>query len=416
MQEVDIKKYTPTSLTVTMYDTQSSTYGFTFNTECKPLCPVICIKKACDTDWTEYPFTSYEATTVNKDVQDVPYYISKTEVVLERNTLYSYFVCDKGTDARTDETTIRTNDCSKTAFSFAHVGDSQEGPAEFGRVLSCTCENMDFLVHTGDFVQRTKYEYQWTEMLDSNYQYLSKISVMPLGGNHESKFGSSAGKYEIEKHFNNKLAIEQSTIVGCFYSFVYGDVKFIMLNTNDLEDSRLKPDQYDWLLRELKENKCIWTIVSMHNPIYSVGQYGAHPERNGIALALKAQIHEIFAKYNVDIVLQGHDHALSRTLPIGIDYKPISESIEYINGMEYSVNPEGVIYLMNGPAGTQTRVPVAIEEGLYKYAECSNAASWAELHIDRNTLNVEVKWHDGEKECTYYKWGIKKTINKMTKK
>ena len=220
MHNVDITKYKPRSLTVTMYDTQSSLYGFTFNTVYKPLCPVIRIKKDGDFDWTEYPFASYEANTVNEDVQDVPYYISKAEVLLERNSVYSYFVGDKGCDIRTAEATIRTNDCNKKAFYFAHVGESQEGPREFRWVLSRTYDKMDFLIHTGDFVQRTKYEYQWTEMLDGNYQYLSSIPLMPIGGNHEAKYGNSAGKYEIEKHFNNKLPIEQSTELGCFYSFL----------------------------------------------------------------------------------------------------------------------------------------------------------------------------------------------------
>ena len=116
MNEFDITKYKPTSLTVSMFDAQSSVFGFTFNTVCKPLHPVIRIKKDGDKEWIEYPFESYEASTVNEDVQDVPYYISKAEVQLDKNSVYSYFVWDKGTDVRTEETTIRTKDCNKKAF------------------------------------------------------------------------------------------------------------------------------------------------------------------------------------------------------------------------------------------------------------------------------------------------------------
>lgn len=146
----------------------------------------------------------------------------------------------------------------------------------------------------------------------------------------------------------------------------------------------------------------------MHNPIYSVGKYGVDPERNGIARALKEQLHGIFAQYGVDIVLQGHDHAISRTFPIGEGGVPKTEIVEVIDDIEYSINPKGVIYLMNGPAGTQTRVPVEIDEALYKYAERSNVASWAEFFVDGNKLTFEVKYYGGEKDCTYYKWGIKK--------
>ena len=85
-----------------------------------------------------------------------------------------------------------------------------------------------------------------------------------------------------------------------------------------------------------------------------------------------------------------------------------AEIVEVIDDIEYSINPNGVIYLMNGPAGTQTRMPVEIDETLYKYAERSNVASWAEFFVDGNTLTFEVKYYDGEKDCTYHKWGIKK--------
>ena len=162
------------------------------------------------------------------------------------------------------------------------------------------------------------------------------------------------------------------------------------------------------LVKELKENPCAWTVVAMHNPIYSVGQYGVIPERNGIARALKEQIHGLFAEYGVDIVLQGHDHAISRTFPISADGKPRSETVEAVDGIGYSLSPKGVIYLMNGPAGTQTRIPVEVDQALYKYAQSSNAASWAELSVDGNTLTVEVKWCDSEGEHTYHKWGIRK--------
>ena len=87
MQEFDTAKYKPTSLTVTMYDTESSVYGFTFNTQEKPLCPVIRIRKEGDGQWSEHPFRSYEAATVNKEVQDETYYVSKAEVALERGLM-----------------------------------------------------------------------------------------------------------------------------------------------------------------------------------------------------------------------------------------------------------------------------------------------------------------------------------------
>ena len=142
--------------------------------------------------------------------------------------------------------------------------------------------------------------------------------------------------------------------------------------------------------------------------MYSVGKYGADETRNAIALALRDQLQGVFAQYGVDLVLQGHDHAISRTYPIDENGVPDTESIEDENGTPYIVDPDGVIYLMNGPAGTQQRAPVEIDEALYAYAESSRKASWAEITVTEDTLTVTIKWHDGSTEHVYHTWGIKK--------
>ena len=155
--------------------------------------------------------------------------------------------------------------------------------------------------------------------------------------------------------------------------------------------------------------KCKWTVVSMHNPMYSVGKYGADSERNAIALALREQLQDLFAEYGVDIVLQGHDHTISRTFTIDENGNPQTERFEKIDGIDYSIDPSGVIYVMNGPAGNQARDPFSVDNALFSYAQSSKAASWAELSFDGDTLTVTVKYHDGVGEKVYYTWGIKKT-------
>ena len=54
----------------------------------------------------------------------------------------------------------------------------------------------------------------------------------------------------------------------------------------------------------------------MHNPMYSVGKRGSDPGKKSVALSLAEQLNGLFAKYKVDIVLQGHDHMVSRTYPL----------------------------------------------------------------------------------------------------
>ncbi|MBQ7343280.1 MAG: metallophosphoesterase family protein [Clostridia bacterium] len=401
------KRYVPTSVTVTLYDTEESVYGFTYNTYNAPGDPVIQIKKAGDTEWEEIAPASYEATTQDGDGVSVSYFISKAEITLKRGTVYVYRVLDRAFGIITPEVTLKACDPASTSFTFSHVSDSQAGPAEFGRVMKSIADSSDFVIHGGDVVQYAHKEAEWTEMLDGNYEYIMGMPIIPITGNHETSYNNAT--FEIYKHFNNKIPEQTSVALGYYYSFVYGDVKFIMLNTNDLEDNRLKAEQYNWLVDELRNNTCKWTVVSMHNPMYSVGKYGADQTRNQIALALREQLGSLFAEYGVDLVLQAHDHAVSRTFPIDADGATTAEMTETENGVEYIVDPDGVIYIMNGPAGTQQRAPVAIEDGIYAYAETGRRASWADITVDGDTLTVTVKWHDGTSEQVYHTWGIKKS-------
>ena len=401
------KLYLPTSITVTMYDTENSVYGFTYNSVNAPIDPAIQIKKIGDAEWTEYIPRSYEASTFDRDDNLITYFVSELEIELHSDTDYVYRVCDKGADIYTPEITLKAGNASTDSFTFAHLSDSQNGSAEFGQVLSSVSGNVDFVIHTGDVVENSKYEDEWTEMLDGNYESVAGIPIMAISGNHESTYKN--GSYETDKHFHNNIPAQSSTALGYYYSFVYGDVKFIMLNTNDLTaENTLKAEQYDWLISELQSNSCKWTIVSMHNPMYSVGKYGADETRNAIALALRAQLGGVFAEYGVDLVLQGHDHAVSRTYAIDGSGVATEETLENIDGVEYIVDPSGVIYLMNGPAGTQAREPVAVDESLYAYAERGNKASWAEVTVTEDSLLITVKWYDGSRERVYQTWGIKK--------
>ena len=399
--------YTPTTLTVTLYDAEHSVYGFTFHTVNEPKDPVIRVRVATEESFREYPATSAKATSYARDDSEIEYYVSKAEVPLRADTSYVYCVYDRSTEACTEEIPLATKDPSKETFTFVHVSDSQDGPDEFGRVLASVSDRADFVIHTGDVVEYSKYEEEWTEMLDGNAEYVASLPIMAISGNHETTYRN--GSFETDKHFHNQLPEQSSTSLGYFYSFVYGDVRFIMLNTNDLTSKRLKPEQYDWLVGELANNTCRFTVVALHNPMYSVGKYGANPASNAISLALREQLGGIFAEYGVDLVLQGHDHVVSRTYPIDRLGVPQTETVVTENGVSYIVDPDGVIYVMNGPAGKQTRSPYEVDDTLYAYAATSKAASWAEIEVGEDTLTVTVKWHNGTSEQIYYSFGIKKS-------
>ena len=406
--EIEKIPYTPVSLTVSLYDSENSIYGFTCNTEKEPLRPVLQIAKGTSLgeEYEEHAvkvgkYFSYDASNGT-----ITYYVLKVEAALEVNKTYTYRIYDKYVDTGTPIATMQTKNPTATKFSFVHVSDTQDYPNAFANVLKTVSDKTDFLFHTGDVVEYSKYEYEWKAMLNGNFEYLSQIPMMAIAGNHETTFKN--GSNETYKHFNNKLPEQSSTLLGYFYSFNYGNAKFIMLNTNELTSNRLNSEQYYWLENELKNSEQTWTIVAMHNPMYSVGQWGADSSKNAPSLGLRSQLQGLFAQYGVDIVLQGHDHTVSRTYPINEKGEPQKETPQVENGVEYSINPNGVLYLMNGTAGGQTRGPHATDNKYYKYAQSSYASSWAEFSIEGNTMKVSVKYYTTSGVQTYQSWGIKK--------
>lgn len=395
-REASKADYTPRSLSVSLYDAESVTYGFTWNTDQMSVGTTLyyCVGSTFNADTAtkvngySEKFSSYTEAGDNTKEAAFDYYVSKVEVQWQPNTTYSYRVADRYVGNVNDATTytIKTVDPNATSFTFSHLSDSQtkeNSGVTYGKILNqITSGESAFVLHTGDVVEYSRYEDYWTQMLDTNAQYLSRIPVMALSGNHDTTYKSGTNSSETYKHFHYLLP-EQDVGCGIYYAFTYGKVRFIMLNTNFSDSSATKlPDkQYKWLKAELESAKekeesgeINWTIVSMHNPIYSAGKWGSDPSRNQIAMGLKSQLTGLFEENGVDIVLQGHDHCVTKRV----------------------VN--GVTYLMNGTAGTSAGAFCTSSGTLYKASDydyslqgSSSTGVWAEISVSESSIGVKVK-------------------------
>jgi 3',5'-cyclic AMP phosphodiesterase CpdA len=81
-------------------------------------------------------------------------------------------------------------------------------------------------------------------------------------------------------------------------------VRFFMLDS-----TYPVPEQIEWLDKELKGSKEDWKILVFHHPLYSSGG------RHGSDLKLRETLEPLFIKYNVSVVLTGHDHFYERIKP-----------------------------------------------------------------------------------------------------
>lgn len=127
-------------------------------------------------------------------------------------------------------------------------------------------------------------------------------AVATTVGNHD------ADNANYQYHFNvpNLSNLGDNKKVGGDYYFTYGDVLFMMLNTQDTNSA----EHIQFIKETVAENAdCKWKVVTLHQDIYGSAEHSNEPEIVNLRYALTPT----FEKYGVDAVLTGHDHAYSRS-------------------------------------------------------------------------------------------------------
>lgn len=228
---------------------------------------------------------------------------------LEAFTEYEYTVGDGFNEySGTFKTGLAQND--DTVFRFAYLADTQVANATDAKALGATLAevnsmNPDFVYLAGDVTNTATSENQWQWLFNND-------GAFPSGG--EDMFANSLVAVTQGNHDNNEMyqhinAPEEAGKI--VYSFDYGVAKFVILN---LEAARYSEDARDeqeaYLRKEVADAKANgqWTIVGFHKSLYT----GASHIVDSDIIAARKFWSPIFAKLDVDLVLQGHDHVYSR--------------------------------------------------------------------------------------------------------
>jgi 3',5'-cyclic AMP phosphodiesterase CpdA len=95
-----------------------------------------------------------------------------------------------------------------------------------------------------------------------------------------------------------------------YYSFVKRQVRFIVLDSNELDRPQLA-----WFEQTLSTATDDWKIVVFHHPPYSDGG------RHGSNVEIRVLLEPTLVKYGVPVVFSGHEHFYERIKPQkGITY------------------------------------------------------------------------------------------------
>ncbi len=286
---------------------------------------------------------------------------------LDDGATYYYRVGDKDANLWSAAYQFATGDAadSDDAFTFINVNDSQGMVESDYDVYLNTLAQADvtfptaaFTIHAGDFVDDGANEDYWTWALDDEDGVAQGMAMTPAAGNHEAKseVEGITDANPIVSHFNlANVPQGQDLSTGVYYSYVYKNATFVVLNTNDLEGNSLSSAQYNWAYDTLANADTEWKIVLMHKSPYSNGPHQADDD----VLAIRSQINSLAAATDVDVVLSGHDHVYNRTpyLAHGNEQNVTTETQNY-EGVNYetALNPSGTVFVIAGTCGVKNYV------------------------------------------------------------
>lgn len=238
---------------------------------------------------------------------------------LVKNQKYYYqVVCG---DVKSSTYSFTTGSLSDD-FTFVRASDSQskteDGYDIFQKAITkiTNTYNPAFVLETGDLVDTNYFEDEWRWFIGKSQSMFGTTAYIPVVGNHEET--SSYAAWAFREHFSvpNECTAEGVT-PGTVYSFDYGKAHFVVLNS-ECKGAGLKA-QAEWAAQDMAKTKQKYIIAAIHR-----GPYGGA----GIASDITEAFTPVFDKYNVELVLFGHDHSYIRT-------KALKNGVEDKNGTVY---------------------------------------------------------------------------------
>jgi UDP-2,3-diacylglucosamine pyrophosphatase LpxH len=302
---------------------------------------------------------------------------------LTPNTTYAYRV---GVDGFWSEIgTFTTASDKQEPFSFIYMTDSHIMNQEYidaARLCAtAAAENAAearFCVFPGDFVEtgtNRNSEWEWERWFDEALQpVIKQMPIVPTDGNHDD-----SENLNYTYHFNTDNQFKENANVkpqfdGTTYSFMYGDVLFLVYSLQDYwkgaysltngTSTYLTNDVGNWFREQVAAHpEAKWRVALVHKNIFS----GSSHQEDEETPLFRATMLPIMKECEIDLMLQGHDHCYEVIGPVDPDTRtPILNAIEDLEptvlsasrnkGGTFTVN-DGTLYFIGATCGAKRYSP-----------------------------------------------------------
>lgn len=189
---------------------------------------------------------------------------------------------------------------SGVSFRFAAVGDIGDGsPAQKQVADAIAAEHarrpLDLLLLLGDLVYPDGDPAEVDKKFRTPYAsvFEAGIDMAAVLGNHDIMTDAEA-------------MADAFGMPARYYTIARGSVELFAL---DSSRGTIDQSQVAWFEAALAASRARWKIVFMHVPAFSAGRHGPHP-------ALQQALVPLLDRFDVQMVITGHDHDYQRSVPI----------------------------------------------------------------------------------------------------
>jgi hypothetical protein len=203
----------------------------------------------------------------------------------------------------------------------------------------------------------------WWDFWANNTRSARNRPWMPSPGNHENELGNGPIGYRAyQTYFSVPEAEGQSDLTrGLWYAFTAGSVRVISIANDDVcyQDAGnsyvrgySEGAQKEWLERALaaarNDRDIDWVVVCMHQVAISTAD-----KFNGADLGIREEWVPLFDKYNVDLVVCGHEHHYERSHPIrGQETNRTLTPLPAATATDVIDTTKGTVHMVIGGGGT----------------------------------------------------------------
>ena len=284
---------------------------------------------------------------------------------------------------------FRTEDANQGEFTFVYMSDSHIQDQEYvdharwcAEAVAKTAPEARFCVFPGDFVDTgtsANSEWEWERWFEEALKaVIMQMPIVPTDGNHDD-----SNNLNYTYHFNTDNAFNLTASVkpqfdGITYSFVYGDVLFLVYSKQDYwrgaydysaqTSVYLTNDVGNWFKEQVaKYPNTKYRVGLVHKNVFC----GSGHCKDEEGPTFRATMLPIMKECEIDLLLQGHDHTYEVIGPVNPDTRTailsaISDreevavdskvSISGYKGGTYTVD-DGTLYFIGATCGRKRYSP-----------------------------------------------------------